>query len=251
MSVDSRLHFYSRLAHWWPLISPVADYAEEAAEFERVLADALPEARTALELGSGGGHNAFYLKQRYAMVLTDLNPEMLEVSRALNPGCEHVAGDMRTLALDRVFDIVFVHDAISYMTTETDLAAAMATAATHCRPGGIALFVPDELEGTVELGTESGGSDAADGSGIRFLEWTIDPDPSDQIVTTLYTFVTRDRDGTVHTHTEAHDTGLFSEATWLRLLADAGFVVTPLREQTDEDRTPRTMFLARKPLPAR
>ena len=32
--------FYADLARWWPLISPVEDYAGEAAEFGRWLATA-------------------------------------------------------------------------------------------------------------------------------------------------------------------------------------------------------------------
>ena len=63
---------------------------------------------------------------------------MLEVSKALNPQCEHILGDMRTLRMDRSFDAVFIHDAIMHMTTREDLRAAMETAFVHCRPGGAA-----------------------------------------------------------------------------------------------------------------
>jgi len=51
-------------------------------------------------------------------VLVDKSPGMLEVSRALNPECEHVEGDMRTVRLGREFDLVFVHDAVAYMAKE-------------------------------------------------------------------------------------------------------------------------------------
>jgi hypothetical protein len=37
---------------------------------------------------------------------------MLEVSRRLNPDCEHPPGDIRSVRLGRTFDVVFVHDAI-------------------------------------------------------------------------------------------------------------------------------------------
>ena len=78
------------------------------------------------------------------MTLVDLSPQMLAVSRALNPECEHREGDMRTVNLGRTFDAVFVHDAIMYMTSEADsLIAAMRNAYRHCRAGGVALFVPD------------------------------------------------------------------------------------------------------------
>jgi SAM-dependent methyltransferase len=239
--------FYDDLARWWPLISPVEDYADEAAEYLRVLADAAPDAQTLLELGSGGGHNAFHMKGRYRLTLTDLSEPMLALSRWLNAECEHVAGDMRTLALGRTFDIVFVHDAIDYMTTEHDLAEAIATAARHCAPGGVVLLVPDHLKETYAPATDSGGHDGPDGEGVRFLEWSWDPEPADDHGTVVYSFILREHDGRWSAHTEEHRFGLFGRGTWLRLMADAGLHAAPLAERTCEDREPRTMFVGRKP----
>ena len=87
---------YSDLARWWLLLSPPRHYVEEAAS----LLDLIREAarfplKTLLELGSGGGSNAFHFKQHYKLTLTDLSPQMLEVSRGVNPESEHVEGDMR------------------------------------------------------------------------------------------------------------------------------------------------------------
>lgn len=101
------------------------------------------------------------------MTLVDLSDEMLDVSRRLNPECEHQQGDMRTIRLGREFDAVFIHDAIDYMADEADLRMAMETAFIHCRPGGLALFMPDDIRETFEEGTDHGGPDAADGSGVR------------------------------------------------------------------------------------
>jgi hypothetical protein len=53
---------------------------------------------------------------------------MRAMSRALNPDCEHLDGDMRSVRLARSFDAVFVHDAVCYMTTESDLRMAIETA---------------------------------------------------------------------------------------------------------------------------
>ncbi len=57
---------------------------------------------------------------------------------------------MRKVRLGREFDAVFVHDAVSYMTTKRDLRAVFKTAFLHCRPGGAALFAPDNLVETFE-----------------------------------------------------------------------------------------------------
>jgi SAM-dependent methyltransferase len=242
-SAPPNARFYGDLARWWPLISPVEDYADEAAEFSRILRTTLPGAHTVLELGSGGGHNAAHLKRHFQMTLSDLNAPMLEVSKRLNPECDHVQGDMRTIRLGRAFDAVFVHDAISYMTSEDDLAAVMATAFAHCRPGGIALFVPDETTETFAPSTECGGSDGPNGEAIRFLEWSYDPDPSDTSVTTVYSFLYREADGTQGSATETHLGGLFPRATWLRLIEAQGFAASVVTERNEDDRDPRLIFI--------
>jgi SAM-dependent methyltransferase len=239
--------FYGELAPWWPLISPVEDYAEEAADAARVLMTAEIPIRDVLELGSGGGHNAFYLKRRFAMTLVDLFEPMLDVSRRLNPDCVHRQGDMRTVRLGRSFDAVFIHDAIDYMTTESELGQALETAFAHCRPGGVAVLLPDCTAETFTPQSDHGGSDAPDGRGVRYLEWSWDPDPRDGWACTEYAFLLRDADGAVRAVHETHRFGLFSRATWLELLETAGFVPDALEEDTTEDRPPRTFFVGRRP----
>lgn len=245
MPADHR--FYGDLAAWWPLISPPQEYAEEAAEAAALLASAAIPVREVLELGSGGGHCAVHLKARFALTLSDLSDAMLDVSRALNPECEHVQGDMRTLRLGRSFDAVFVHDAIDYMTTADDLRQAIETAFVHCRPGGLALFMPDDTAETFAPGSDHGGSDAADGRGVRFLDWTHDPDPGDDWIATEYAFLLREADGSVRSVHETHRTGCFATAVWLRLLAGAGFEARAVDERTSEARAPRRLFVAARP----
>lgn len=243
----ARHRFYGELADWWPLISPPQEYAEEAAFAARLLNSARLPVRDVLELGSGGGHNAVHLKAHFAMTLVDLSEDMLAVSRRLNPECEHRQGDMRTVRLGREFDAVFVHDAVDYMTSEADLRKAVETAFAHCRPGGVAVFVPDDTAETYAPGTDHGGTDGAGGRGVRYLEWAWDPDPGDTWTITEYAFLLRDADGSVRVVHETHRVGLFSREVWLRLLADAGFEPTAVLEETTEDRTPREFFVANRP----
>lgn len=184
------------------------------------------------------------------MTLVDLSAEMLAVSRRLNPECEHRRGDMRDVRLGRTFDAVFVHDAVDYMTSESDLRRAIETAFVHCRPGGLVLFVPDATAETFEAATDHGGSDGADGRGVRYLEWTWDPDPSDSWAVTEYAFLLRDAGGSVETVHETHRVGLFGRDVWLRLLAEAGFEPEAAAEETTEERTPRELFIGRRPLTA-
>jgi hypothetical protein len=147
---------------------------------------------------------------------------MLAVSRALNPECEHVQGDMRSLRLARSFDAVFVHDAVSYMTDERDLAAAIETAFVHGEPGGVALFAPDWVREGFAPTTDSGGRDGP-GRALRYLEWVWDPDPSDTTYLVDFAYLLRERDGSLRVEHDRHLEGIFPRATWLASLAGAGF----------------------------
>ena len=181
------------------------------------------------------------------MTLVDLSDAMLEVSRRLNPDCEHVQGDMCTVRLERQFDAVFVHDAIEYMTSEEQLRQAIETVFAHCRPGGIVVLAPDDTTETWEEGTDHGGSDDSDGRGIRYLEWSWDPDPTDSWTSTEYAFVLRDTDGSLQVVHETHRTGLFSREIWLRLLTETGFEARRVIEETTEERQPRELFVGHRP----
>jgi SAM-dependent methyltransferase len=214
---------YGDLASWFHLLTSPDDYAVEAEFYSGLLRkSAGVPITTVLELGSGGGNNASHMKGRFRLTLVDLSGGMLELSRSINPECEHIQGDMRTVRLGRQFDGVFVHDAVSYMTTEDDLRAAVATAFEHCRPGGAAVFAPDEVTETLQMRTDHGGHDGAERS-LRYLEWTWDPDPSDNTYIVDFAYLLRDGEREVRVEHDRHVCGVFPRATWLRVVERAGF----------------------------
>jgi SAM-dependent methyltransferase len=219
----AEMKLYNELAHWYRLIDPPGDHEEEAEVHAQLLARAVPGARTLLELGSGAGHNALYLKRRLACTLTDVSEEMLALNRALNPECEIARGDMRFLRLGRQFDAVLVHDAVMYMTHQGELAAAALTAFEHLRPGGAALFQPDCIRETFrERATVEGADDGA--RSARFLMWSWDPDPGDDTFVTEFAFLLRDG-LEVRAEHDRHLEGLFPRAVWIGILSAVGFEV--------------------------
>ena len=222
---------YHDLARWWPLLSPPSDYKEEAADvLSRLATVTSSSATTLLELGAGGGSLASHLKHRFRLTLTDLSPEMLAVSQAVNPECEHLPGDMRSMRLGREFDVVLIHDAIMYATDATSLRETLRTAAIHCRAGGTVVVLPDHVRETFEPGSDQGGHDAPDGRGLRYLEWTWDPDPADDTYIVDYAFLLRASDGTVTVEHDRHVEGLFARDWWLQWLGEAGI---PARSSVD------------------
>jgi SAM-dependent methyltransferase len=226
LSVPDTPKLYGELASWFHLLSSPGDYAEEADFAHSLLAEpARTIPSTLLELGSGGGNNASHLKAHFKMTLVDSSDGMLDLSRSLNPECEHIQGDMKSLRLGRVFDAVFIHDAIMYMTTLDDLSRALETARGHCKPGGVALFMPDVIQETFVSLTTHGGHDSTTGDGrtIRYIEWTFDPDPSDNTYTVDFAYLLREARGPVRVVHDTHVFGIFPRDTWLRLLQDNRF----------------------------
>ena len=217
------MKLYGELASWFHLLTHPSDYEDEAAHVIRVVEEAVDgPAQTLLELGSGGGNNASHLKRRFTCTLTDLSGEMLSLSRSLNPECEHIEGDMRTLRLGRAFDVVFVHDAVMYMTTEEDLRAAIETAAAHMRPGGVVVFAPDTTRELFAPETRHGGHDGEDGRSLRYLEWEHDPDPDDSTYDVEFVLVLQEPGKPLRIERDHHTFGLFPDATWRHLITAAG-----------------------------
>jgi hypothetical protein len=234
---------YTALAGWWPLLSPPAHYAEEAAELVPVLqGSTTPPPATLLELGAGGGSLAYHLKRYFTLTLTDRSPAMLAVSQAVNPDCEHLQGDMRSLRLHRHFDVVLIHDAILYATEPAEVLATLGTAWCHCRPAGAVVVIPDFVKETFRPGTEQGGEDGPDGRALRYLEWTWDPDPADDTYEVAFAFLLRHADGTVALEGDRHRLGLFARASWLAWLRQVGF-----RPKVVEDSCGRSLFLGVRP----
>lgn len=237
---------YSELVRWYRLIDPYEDHWDEAAAYQEAFErGASPRPDTLLELGAGAGNNAFFLKQRFRCTLTDPSEAMRALSRELNPECEHLEGDMRTLRLGREFDAVLVHDAVMYMITEEDLRAAALTAFVHTRPGGAAVFAPDCVLDGFQENTER--IQGAKGElTLQGLSWAWDPDPTDSTFITEYLFLLRDGSGVKAVH-DRHIEGLFTRAAWNRVLTDVGYQVETFRRPLDAEGEFDEVFLCRRP----
>ena len=239
------MKLYEDLIPWYSVIDPYEDHADEVRVFSATFARAVtPAPKTLLELGAGAGGNAFHMKRHYQCTLTDINERMLELSRALNPECEHVLGDMRTLRLSRTFDAVLVHDAIVYMLTREDLRAALETVYVHLRAGGAAIIAPDGVRDDFREATELLEFERGDRA-MRGVQWSWDPDPSDDTVQTDYAFVLRQGTSTTVVH-DPHTSGMFYRATWLELLAEVGFTTELIERPLDDEGHTDRIFLAKK-----
>ncbi len=245
---DNQQRLYRDLAGLWPLMSPHADYAEEAAYWLRELRARLPQSRRKpriLELGCGGGHLLHYIAPEFDATAVDLSPEMLQLSRKLNPGVRHYEGDMRTARLGKKFDAVLIHDAIDYMTTENDLLAAFATAREHLRPGGLLIAAPDHYKETFAETSVAHETNSDGQTELTWIEYSTDLDPGDTESETVYVFFRRSigPNARLDIDCDRHTLGLFPIATWERLLAESGFDAERVDYPVSGDGTPMWLWV--------
>lgn len=137
------LEAYDALAPYYDEL--VAGYEHDAwvAALERVAVSCGLRGRRVLDLGCGTGRAFEPLRRRgYAVTGCDLSPGMVEMARRNAPdGVEVHVADMRRLPDLGEFDwIVCLDDAVNYLLTEGDLAAAFASAAELLAPGGLLCF---------------------------------------------------------------------------------------------------------------
>ncbi len=226
---------YDEFAHLWTLISAPEDYAEEAGYWRDALRDRLgPGRHEILELGVGGGNNLSHLTDDFQATAVDISEKMLANSRRLNPGVEHIVGDMRTVRLNRTFGAVLIHDAVSYMLTEADLRAAFATARAHLEPGGVFITAPDWFKETFPGRKISSKLKSRDGLEMGLVEFSYDPDPSDTTMETLFLYIFDPAEEST-VEKDVHVTGLFSQNTWIELMEEAGFQAEKLDYPVAED----------------
>ena len=218
------MKMYGELASWWSVLRPHGGF-EDQAIWILGLSEALAKRplRSVLELGSAAGLLASELPDSLEVVLLDQSEAMLQESRRLNASREHVCADLREARLGRTFDLVVLHDAVMYMRSEADLAAALATCAAHVKRHGVVVVMPDLVRENFQERTLYGSGASVDGRIAHLTEWHWDPDPADSTIRVEFCAVLRDADGAVQVVHEAHEQGVFDRPTWLRLVEQAGF----------------------------
>lgn len=227
MTDQTRL--YEELAWIWAITSPPEDYEEEAELFAtHIHMHFRGKFRTGplrlLNLGCGSGNLDFWLKHSFSIVGVDLSETMLAHARDAHPEADYRQGDMRTLHLAQQFDAVIIADAIDYMLTEDDLAAAFQTAFEHLRPGGVFLTYADETTERFRQNHTNAISHQRGDVEITAIENFYDPNSGDSTYEATFVYLIREH-GKLRTITDQHLCGIFPLSTWKALLESTGFGV--------------------------
>lgn len=225
---EGRNRLYSDLAKYWPLMSPPEEYADESPHWRnQILTRFAKRPVRALELGTGGGHFLSHLTDIVDATAVDLSESMLENARRLNPDVEHIVGDMRSIRLERIFDVVLIHDAIAYITSEDDLAATFATARAHLEVGGLFMTMPDHYIDRPVWPYINHRTHKQGDRELTYIEYSSPDVNNPSLLQSSFLFVITEN-GERRMELDHHTTGLFPVDTWRRLIEEAGFSVERL-----------------------
>ncbi len=239
---------YQNLAHYWHRLTPPEDYKDEASAIASAIYDVLPledEKRySLLELGAGGGHSIYHLKNLFDCTALDIAQPMLDASLEINPNISHKLGDMRTAKLNQTFDIVIAHDAIDYMTTQEEAQAAVNIAAAHLKKNGVALIAPTYT--TETFMDRSSASDEHQKTKDDILAFTSTIRYTENSKSQFYLEMDFNHklNGKTITASDQHLCGLFPAAFWQQTLISAGLKPITTTKLIHEEDVP--MFVAQK-----
>ena len=248
---DNALRLYYDLAWLWPLWEGPAEYGPWCDHVTALIRKhSLIPARSLLNLGCGGGKNAYNLKREFEVTGLDLSVPMLDNARTLNPDCTFVQGDMRDCDLGRQFDCVVVDDAVAYMLTLEDLAALFRTALRHLRPGGVMVVDPEYVMETFPQDTtrvsQLQGKDKPANLEVTFITNEYDPDPTDHTYEFTLVYLMRE-DGKLRIETDHDLSGLFALEQWRTTLREAGFEIHEEQYEGPDARDDSPTFACVKP----
>jgi len=224
---DQTCRLYSDLAWLWPMWGDASEYALYCAHVTQLIRQyTRREVHALLNMGCGGGKNAFNLKQHFVVTGLDISPAMLDLARRLNPECSFVQADMRTFSLPERFDAILIDDAICYMTTEADLRAVFERAYAHLNAGGVMVCGPDDTQETFVQNhvkvSHAAAASKPEHVEVVFIENDFDPSPDDTEYDALMIYLIREN-GQLRIEHDLHHLGLFPLDVWRRPLLDVGF----------------------------
>jgi trans-aconitate methyltransferase len=224
MDNDTRL-LYGPVSWIWPIMSPPEDYIEEATHYlDYLRLFAKIPVHTLLDLGCGGGHNDWTLKKEVQVTGVDISKDMLTLAKKLNPECQYLDGDMRTVRLGELFDAVLLHDSVNYMLTSEDLKAAFRTCYEHLKPGGTMLTCIEQTPERFRQHSVSHKTRIKDDIELTYVEHYYDPDTSDTTYESTFIYLIR-KAGALESYIDRHLCGMFPAESWVEWLKGAGFQV--------------------------
>jgi 2-polyprenyl-3-methyl-5-hydroxy-6-metoxy-1,4-benzoquinol methylase len=147
----NKTKLYNELAWTWEIMIYGEEYVPEVNFLKRMIKKyKKTPGNELLDVGCGAGPHDLLLKEDFRVEGVDASEKMLKLARKRNPELVYHLGDMRTLSLNRQFDVVIGMDMIMYNLTYADLEKSLAALSHHLKPGGVLIFYLVDMKGKFE-----------------------------------------------------------------------------------------------------
>jgi ubiquinone/menaquinone biosynthesis C-methylase UbiE len=204
------------------LANPEVHKDEAMFYTDLIKANSINPPLTLLHLGCGAGGHDTFLKQHFTITGVDLSKGMLKIARDRHPEIEYIEGDMRTIQLNRQFDVIAIPDSIDYMVSEEDLLQVITNAAFHLKTDGTLLIVAKTEETFHNNNFAYSGE--KDGVSVTLLENNYINTYASHIYEATFMYLIREH-GELSIYTENQILGLFPQAIWENIFMKAGVVM--------------------------
>jgi SAM-dependent methyltransferase len=147
-------HIYDKIIHWFDTHRTKDLSLEE--KYLAIIEPYLPKQGTILDVGCGTAEPlaAYFIEKGHELTGLDASKKMIALCKERYPKQEWILGDMRTLKLDKTFDVVIAWHSFFHLPHEAH-ADTLKLLASHLKPHGLLIFTTGAEKG--ELWSENGG----------------------------------------------------------------------------------------------
>jgi SAM-dependent methyltransferase len=232
---------FSETAELYDLIyQQFKDYKEESRRIAALLERIHPAAKTALDVASGTGEHARFLRSEHGFQVDglDLEPAFVRIAQEKNPGGEFYCADMVDFDLKRRYDVVLcLFSSIGYVKTLANLRRALTNFRRHLAPGGVVVLEPWFEPGQWHTGSVYMKTAEVEGVKVCRMSHSV---VQDGVSVLEFQYLIGRIEGIDH-RTEVHELGLFTTDEMRRCFGEAGLTIA---EYDPVGLTGRGLFVA-------
>ncbi len=228
------IDFYSKLAKYYDQMYAHIDYEGAAQKLHEIIQKyKRSSGNRLLDVGCGTGTHIMHLKEKYQAMGFDISEEMLAVAREKCPDINFVQGNMISMELDQVFDVIIcLFGSITYLTTIQELQLAIRSFSKYTSNGGVIVLEPLFTEETVR--DKSMGLNCLNLPDIKIARSNVGQRKGNIMYLNFHFLVSTQEHGTEH-FIDPSPMGIFSRHIYQNLMEENGFHVEFIEPGFDKE----------------
>lgn len=226
--------FYSRLARYYDQMYAHIDYRGAADRLHEIIQKHKQSVgNRLLDVACGTGTHIMHLKDRYQVMGFDISEEMLAVAREKCPSITFIQGNMVSMELNQIFDVITcLFGSITYLTTEDELRLALQSFSKHVGLGGAVIIEPLFTEETYR---EKGmGLNCLNLPDIKIARSNVSRREGNIVYLDFHFLISTREHGTEH-FIDSSPMGVFSLDIFKNLMEENGFSVKIIEPGFDKE----------------